>query len=271
MEKIKITVDDAKRIQNEILIYFNDFCNKHGLKMYLYAGTLLGAVRHKGFIPWDDDIDVCMSRSDYNKLLSLIDELDDDYVIASRELNKKYLYPFGKIYKKNTSCVEFHNPKFCGIDLGIYVDIFPIDYVGDTIEEANANCNFMLERIYESMNYLHHIPRGNILTKNLRRIKNFIKNNPIKRKKNFKIIDEFMHKYEKPTKYSAVVAWVNSSKTILETSQYAGGVELTFEGRTYLSYDGHIEFLEKLFGDYMTLPPVEQREVHGFDSYIYKK
>lgn len=267
----QITVEKAKELMLEIMTYFDDFCRNNGIKMWLYAGTLLGAIRHKGYIPWDDDIDVCMTREDYEKLLTLVDKIDPKYVLYEHRLNKKYKYPFAKLCLKDSSCVEFHNPKFCGVKLGIYIDIFPIDYVGNTKEEAIEHCTATNKMVWKTMLFLKIPLDGNFVVRFLKRVKRLFCYNSLMANIHLKKFHAMLTKYKEPTKYSAVPVWVNATKTILVSEDYRGDVKLPFEGKEFYSFDGHIHFLETLFGDYMQLPPVEQREVHGFEAYIVKK
>ena len=265
----KIDLPEIKQIMLSILVDFDEFCKKHDLTMWLYAGTLLGAVRHKGYIPWDDDIDVCMSRKDYNKLISMADKIDPKYELFEHSLNKKYRYPFAKLSLKNTSCVEFHNPKFCGVKLGLYIDIFPIDFVGNTMEESLEFCTKNNELVQKSLCYLNFPLEGNIFKKAYQLAKKVILHNGCRANKFLKQFDQRVQVYKEPTKYSAMTAWgFRSDKTILESEEYKGNVKVTFEGKTFNVFNGYIHYLEVLFGDYMKLPPVEQREVHGFDAYI---
>ena len=266
----KVDLPQVKEIMLSIMSYFDDFCKKHDLKMWLYAGTLLGAVRHKGYIPWDDDIDVCMTREDYNKLLKIADEIDPNYVLLEHTLNKKYKYPFAKLVLKDSYCVEFHNPKFCGVKLGIYIDIFPIDYVGDTMEVALKHCEETNEMVKKSLCYLGFPLESNFFSKVYQKTKRIVLYNGFMARRFLKKFDKKLTSFNN-TKYSAVPVWMNASKTILETSDYRENVELPFEGKKFYTFKGYIHFLERLFGNYMELPPVEQREVHGFDAFIIKK
>ena len=265
----RVSLEQVKEIMLSIMTDFDKFCRDHGLRMWLYAGTLLGAIRHKGYIPWDDDIDVCMTREDYNKLLTIADQIDSKYVLLEHSLNKKYKYPFAKLVLKDSYCVEFHNPKFCGVKLGIYIDIFPIDYVGDTMDVALEHCKQTNQMVQKSLCYLGFPLEGNFFSKVYQKAKRIILYNGFMANRFLKMFDKKLQSFS-DTKYSAVPVWMNASKTILVTEDYRDDVEVPFEGKTFNTFKGHIHFLERLFGNYMELPPVEQREVHGFDAYVIK-
>lgn len=121
----------------EILLEFLRICEKHGLKYYLAAGTLLGAVRHKGFIPWDHDIDVSMPRADYEKLYRICKtELDSRYFFQDYRTEPKFPYMFGKIRKLGTRVYE-EGLKEIDMEQGIYIDVFPLDLCPDSDRIAN--------------------------------------------------------------------------------------------------------------------------------------
>ena len=102
----KIDINELKRIEINILDYVADFCNKNGITYYLDGGTLLGAIRHKGFIPWDDDIDIAMPRKDYDRFVHMC--LDDSrYKILSYETDEKYIYSFAKVVDSYTKLKEW--------------------------------------------------------------------------------------------------------------------------------------------------------------------
>lgn len=125
----QLSIDEIKNCENQILNIFADFCNENNLKYYLAYGTLLGAIRHKGFIPWDDDLDIMMPRPDYQRLLSLLDK-------GALQSNYSYLYPDGiqdapisflKIYRNNTKLVGLSEDE--RFPQKVCIDVFPIDGV----------------------------------------------------------------------------------------------------------------------------------------------
>lgn len=122
----------------DMLKWYHEFCVKNDLRYYIIGGTMLGAVRHQGFIPWDDDIDVGMPRDDYNRFLKISKGIQDNqYIVeAPTEGNPEFQYLYAKIYDKSTTLVEkVRNP----IKRGIFIDVFPLDGVGATEEEARKN------------------------------------------------------------------------------------------------------------------------------------
>ena len=128
-----LTLDELKRVELDILRWFDAFCKEHGIKYFLTYGTLLGAVRHEGFIPWDDDIDVGLLREEYIKLCDAVKKYPDKrYKCYVHENNEKYLYPFMKVIDTETYLREEYID--CGVDLGVYIDVFPYDW-----ETADAN------------------------------------------------------------------------------------------------------------------------------------
>jgi lipopolysaccharide cholinephosphotransferase len=119
-----ISTDKMKEIELDILKHFKKYCNEHNLTFYLAYGTLLGAVRHKGFIPWDDDIDVIMPRPDYDYLIENYVDPTGKYSFICFENNKNYYLPFGKIMDNRTVLDEHFR---CNCLLGVYIDVYPID------------------------------------------------------------------------------------------------------------------------------------------------
>jgi len=119
----KLSLKEIRKIQLEIMDSFSAFCDLHGLRYFLDAGTLLGAIRHKGFIPWDDDVDICMPRPDYERFLKLTSRKLNENIIVSTEFDGIYAMP--KLIDKRTTLIEF--PKTIKNRIGVYVDLFPKD------------------------------------------------------------------------------------------------------------------------------------------------
>lgn len=120
----------------EMFKWFHNFCEQNHLHYYALGGTMLGAVRHKGFIPWDDDIDVGMPRKDYKRLQQLLRNQNGRYVLEYPGINEDYFYPISKLYDTTTTLIE--NTKN-HIKRGIYLDIFPLDGLGSSLDEARHN------------------------------------------------------------------------------------------------------------------------------------
>ena len=134
----QITLQEIKDIQLDILKDVDSFCEKNNIRYYLAGGTLLGAIRHKGFIPWDDDIDIIMPRPDYIKFIQGYEnECDKNYKLTSIDNNKQHLYTFAKIFDMRTLKIEdsisYNNKNMDGIG----IDIFPMDGLPQNIESSN--------------------------------------------------------------------------------------------------------------------------------------
>ena len=126
-KNIELTADQRDALKNtqlELLDEFKMFCEKHNLTFYLFGGTLLGAIRHKGFIPWDDDIDVCMPRKDYDRFCLLYQE-NDKYFLQNTKSDKYYFYHFSKLLKKGTIYDEYFTQRLKS-KKAVFIDIFPL-------------------------------------------------------------------------------------------------------------------------------------------------
>ena len=124
----RVTPEELKRIQLDLLQKTADFCEQNGLRYFLCGGTLIGAVRHKGYIPWDDDIDIAMPRPDYDRFINTFNKQENYYQVVSRENNHAYSYAFAKVYDNRTILQELH---YKGSTFGVYIDILPADGVKD--------------------------------------------------------------------------------------------------------------------------------------------
>ena len=259
-----IQSEKLKKLEVEMLITFADICDKLGLKYYLIGGTLIGAIRHKGFIPWDDDIDVGMFREDYEKFLETAPSLLPENLFLQHIYSEpEYLMPFAKIRNSNTTFIESSVNKY-NINHGIYIDIFPIDYYPEDLKLRNyinskkANydrriiCQFNHQR---KQSYKYKIKSLMYMLK-YPSIRTVVK----KRDNLYKSVP----KSNKVANFGG--AW--GEKEIVPVDWYGDGVFVEFEGHKFNAPSEYHKFLTQVYGDYMTLPPVEQRVTHHFTDVV---
>ncbi len=260
-----IELEELKKIQLDILKYTVEICNKYKLTYFLGGGTLLGAVRHKGYIPWDDDIDIMMPRKDYEKLLEVFnEESPEEYSLLSYRETTDYFYAFAKIVDFRT-CLKEPELKL-NENMGIYIDVFPIDYLSNNMKK-----NKKIFRKYQIMERLLSVNMlDDIGYSTESKMKLFIKRLvfPIIRwrkvsKYLLRKMDLLGSRYN-GTQFVGCISGTYAEKEIMPSSYISTSTLLKFEGSEYTAPVGYKEYLVKHYGDYMKLPPKEQRKcTHG--------
>ena len=248
-----------------ILCWFHDFCVKNNLVYYLAYGTLLGAIRHKGFIPWDDDIDVFMPRGDYERFLDLTMSITGKYIVEStRNGNKDFYHAFAKVYDTESLLIE--NTKK-PIVRGIYLDVFPLDGAG----QNSSDCK-RIERRLKLLNaykIIKSIPlkghKRNILKNALILLASLFP--PYKQNFvciNHKINDVCKNKFSyNESKYVfAGASEPNLHFKFYDKKIFEAPTICEFEGKEFFAPEKFVEYLENEYGDWQSLPPVEQRVSH---------
>lgn len=256
---------DAQMIMVDILKNVHDLCEKHGIKYFLDAGTLLGAVRHKGFIPWDDDVDIGMLREDYNKFLKIAEkELPDYLFLQNFETDKYYdIYPVPcKVRHNNTMYFEEEFKGNYKMHNGIFIDVFPYDSL------PKHNFVYKIQRalsynILKSFKRIDRIPEKlsfkNRITFSFYQlvVKVFTTE---RRLKFFKYLTNWNDINSEYMGYGLDTYW---SEYVYKKSDYFNLVKLEFEGEQFYAPRNYDAILTQLYGDYMTLPKEEDREWHA--------
>ena len=250
----QLTVDQYKETILEILVRIDQICKENNLKYMLFYGTLLGAVRHQGFIPWDDDIDIIMPRKDYDCLRTIIQNKDYGLNFICIETNPDMIYYWGKICDTNTIMYEKNFKHVEGY--GAFVDVFPYDYAPDEDRKRNAQQRWL--RLVGKL--LTHSCRtgyeraASIKTNLLRRI-GLIAGNIISTETILKRLNKYIQSFnEEPTNHYRI-GWGDT----FEKKELDGFSVVTFEGHEMYGPSDVDAILTKLFGDYMTLPPEKER------------
>ncbi len=262
-----MTETDLKKLHELELILAKEFariCEKHKIRYFMIAGTLLGAVRHGGFIPWDEDMDFGMLRSDFERFLAVCrEELDTDtYFLQTGETDPAYTYAFAKLRLNGTKIVEeIGRDTFA--NKGIFIDIFPFDNVPD---------NRVLRRIHEKERYLwknmlavrlgYHNgrKRAKILQVMLRLASRLL---PVKVIRGLK--ERAFTRYNKGRSKYVVTAEgsYRYDREIIPRRFTEKLQPLSFEDTEFFTFASYEDYLTNLYGDYRKLPPVEERNKHS--------
>lgn len=254
---------ELKRIELIMLKNIHDICEKNGIAYSLAGGTLLGAVRHGGFIPWDDDIDIMMPRKDYEKFLLIgRRQLGDSYEIVSYKNYDDYGMPFAKVIKRNTKMIE-PNTRHIKAPCGVFVDVFPIDIADaddikrkksfDFIKKLKAKLlcrsgyvwdkGMLFDTLYKARGmYLRLIPKSNFIND----------------------IEKEIYKAEQLDDVCLISYCGISSfeRSTYSKKWFENYIDISFEQYSFKAICGYKELLKLEYGDYMRLPPVEERIPH---------
>ena len=256
MSQYKIGNYDLKQIQDvmlQIMIEIDRICRKHNIRYILDGGTMLGAVRHHGFIPWDDDMDIALPREDYDKFVKIANsELPKKFRLECYENTKNYPYNIGKVRAVNTLFKEKFTASL-NINHGIYIDIVPMDYVLISDYKNRIKCIQHLTAIkyyklgifnsYSFYRKLQYVPFFWVSVKTLN-----------------KMIDkQLRYCYGKSDKLLEICHYYFKSDYVLDETMFTDVIEVPFEEQMFFIPRDYDSFLKARYGNYMTLPPIEDQ------------
>ena len=256
-----LTIDEVKKSELETLVIFRNFCEKHGLRYYLAFGTLLGAVRHRGYIPWDDDVDVQMPREDYDFFVAHFNEEAVDHrSVLAKENCPDFYVNFAKVVDDRTVMREEEGT----MDVGVWIDIFPLEYMVD-----NERRYRRLNKLYKDLFWMDHrrtlqFKKGRVWYKNL-------------------LLPAFRLLCPSHERVDAMRARcvrrmraAGKSETygllhrdyqiwgvpVFQKADYEPSDRLEFEGELFDVPGNYDRILRKIYKNYMELPPPEKRVSH---------
>lgn len=260
--KKTITMEELRAIQLDILDKIHAFCTERGIRYSLGGGTLLGAVRHKGYIPWDDDIDIMLPRPDYDRFLK---EFDGKYA----ELNLQHYgndntccIPFAKVYENRTVLIEKLQKS------GIYIDVFPIDGLPEEskIKDYLYIYNNQLHKIYFMTPF--YIITGSLKDRIKYYVKKFIYPT---RDKYITEFYNFLKSYSFENSVNAgAICGIYAEKELMPRETFESYITVEFEGRQYMAIKDYDAYLTKHYGDYMQLPSKEKQVSHHVFTAYWK-
>lgn len=247
----------------QMMDWLHYFCVDNRICYYALGGTMLGAIRHEGFIPWDDDIDIGMPRSDYNRFIELIgNKVVDNYFLETPESESfEFRYPYSKLYDMKTSLIENTWPK---LKRGIFIDIFPLDGFGNTEEECLGNWAIVSNKTNFIWARMCALRKQRSLKKNVAIIiAHFIPRFIAKDKQRLIQINKLASKLDfNSTLYGGNTFGNWGRKEIMLSSIFGKPTLYKFENLTIYGVEKYNEYLTQMYGNWKQLPPVGKRVSH---------
>ena len=257
----KLSLRQIQGILLDILSDVDAFCGAHGIRYSLAFGTLLGAVRHKGFIPWDDDVDIIMPRSDFDRFTALYPRSNHRYHLLynTRTPQEFYALGFAKVHDPQTS--KFVGDRSSLFRYGVSVDVFPLDAVPEDETERLAFMHRLIH-LHRRLYFRHkRFPYGSPFTLLESRLRSF--------DGWWALCDRTARSYsEEECRLVAHILGSNTYESVHEKALFDDLAPIAFEGRSFQAFRDTAAYLTQVFGpDYMTPPPPAERHGHDCDMY----
>lgn len=268
-------LESYQAILHTMIVKFDIFCREHNLRYSLCAGSLLGAVRHGGIIPWDDDIDVMMPRPDYNRLLEIAsNSFYDGYKIIHAGNTSHYYLPLAKMTDINTCMIEMR--KYMECQIGVNIDIFPIDVIPeDEIQRESVYHKFLnlYAKAIDTAEFAHFKSPFEANGFRINNILHWLKN------KFYRIIYDSATIFKYADELISRENWENGTRCriyssyqyhdrIFEKNVFEDYTDLNFDGMKIMCISKYEQYLSQLYKNYLELPPIEKRVCHHHHYFI---
>ena len=269
----ELTLSQLQQMELKILKDIHSFCVKENITYSLYGGTAIGAVRHKGFIPWDDDIDIVMPRADYVQFCK--NYKSDHYVLTDRLIDNQTMLPFARVCDYKETVFETVGPSWHTMPLGVWVDIFPADGMCASDERLYERCKRLRKLAIVACVCSLPFNRLKGLKYNIKLLaKKIVFSNG---KRAGLICDKLIKISQKypfqNADYWAVLCCPYPRITYHPKATFSSVKLIEFEGNSFYILVGYDEMLKNVYGDYFKLPPIEQRipSAQGYVHFYFKK
>ena len=262
----RLSLEDIKVVQLDILKNLDEFCKASNIHYFLCNGSLLGAVKYKGYIPWDDDIDVCLLRKDYDRLIQEYSDPEGRYVLLSLNKTEGFLFPFAKLSDQRTMMVENISVQST---YGVNIDVFPIDCYGDSLE-AVQNISVYMNNLRKCLNWskLKNY-KSNSIVKSILKWMYSLPYKVIGGKYYCRKMIARATKKQNGTYYGNVVWGFYGAGEAFDKKLFTEQTTVTFEGGQYPAPKDYDQYLSGLYGKWREDPPLEkQKSHHVFSAYL---
>lgn len=268
MKRKNVTLSEMREIQLQILDVVDSFCRSRNLRYSLAAGSLLGAVRHHGYIPWDDDIDIMMPRPDYDVFAESFEGVNSNLVFQDVHTDHFHYLPWAKVYDNRTELIQYNSVG------GVYIDIFPIDglpdasLLSDYYNKLQRIKDLLWYSLKPNYKYVNKCFTSIFLLKAKVIMKHILYPS---REKTINLWRDLYNTYPfDKSDFAGEITSVYGMREHMPKTVFVKYVDILFEGKYYKCVEAYDRYLSILYGDYMRLPPVEKRVSHH-DSVVYWK